>query len=697
MAAFRRSLRELRPLRGGRHARRVPSGPTRSPWRFALVGFGIVLVAAPMAIAGSTDRPDHGLLSVTTAPSVDSAISVDGTVRNTGELQGLQLGVGNHEVCFSPVEDYLAPECMVVTLEDGVHTTVTGTFTPAGTVVVVAEPVDVDTTVIVDGVERDKGSATLTLAAGEHTVCWSDASGYTAPDCQDVVLEAGQTVTVVGTYTRLAATPSDPATSPDEDPSPPAPDGPTATNLLTWAQHTFDAESFGWVPQGNTIVAQTDAGSFDEAGALVVRVSESGPWPDNSRTARVGTSPGKHDGVPVTPGVEYTGSARVLSLDGATEARCELRWYSAAGKQRIIHTDAGAMTDVGEREWTALQCNATAPASAVAASLRVVFGGVDFGRSFLVDDAWLVEGLVDDANPPSDLTEDPTSEPTPEPTPDPTPTTDPEPTEEPAPEPTEEPSSEPVSPPPSSFPDASNTGVVDESALRPSASVTSTHDGQVIENLEVTGAIQVKHDNVTVRNVRVLGTGLYGISVPHTLHDAVTGLLIEDVEIAGVSGDRSAGLVHYGRWTARRVNVHGYEDAVKMGTGQVLEDSYLHGLHKTATSHNDGLQIQSGHGSVVRGNSIVNDYTQTSAIMLQTNFGAIDNWLIEGNRFHGGGYTMYLEDKGNGHGPPTNVTVRGNVWDLDSAHWGPVRIKNRHSSLRWENNTYDDGTAFNPS
>lgn len=697
MATLLHNVRVPRVLQRGRHAQRRVRRPPQGRLGPALVAIAAALLIGPVALAGSSDRPGHGLLSVTTEPTVESGISVDGTLRNTGELQGLELPAGDHEVCFAPAEGYLSPECMIVSVGDGGHTTATGTFLPAGTVVIVAEPAGLAPTVTVDGVERDRGATTLTLPAGEHEICWSEESGHTTPDCQEVVVEAFRTMTLVGTYEQSATTPSDHGTSPDGETTRPTPDSPTAENLLTDAQHTFNTSEVGWVAQGNTIVAQTDAAPFDDAGALVVRVSASGAWPDDSRTARVGTSPGRQDGVPVRAAADHSGSARVLSLDGAADARCELRWYGAAGKQQIIRTDAGPMTSVAEREWTILQCGAVAPADAVAGSLRILFDGVDYGRSFLVDDARFVQGTLDDSSPPPEPMEEPTTEPAPAPGPEPTGEPTSEPMQEPISEPTiEAPASDPVAATASSFPNASNTGVVDESSLRPSGTVSSSHDGQVIENLEVSGAIQIQHDNVTVRNVRVLGTAAYGIHVPPSLHTEVTGLLIEDVEIAGVSGDRSAGLVHYGEWTARRVDVHGYNDAVKMGGGQVLEDSYLHGLYKTPTSHNDGIQIQSGSGSVIRGNSIVNDFSQTSALMLQTNFGPIDDWLVEGNRFSGGGFTVYITDKGNGYGPPTNVTMRGNVWVRDSWHWGPLRTKNLSSSAVWDANTYDDGTPFEP-
>ena len=243
------------------------------------------------------------------------------------------------------------------------------------------------------------------------------------------------------------------------------------------------------------------------------------------------------------------------------------------------------------------------------------------------------------------------------------------------------------------WPGPETTGPTDEAALAPSESVETTEDGQVIEDLEVTGTIVVRHDDVTIRNVRVLGTERYGVQVPAELHEEVSGLVLEDVEIRGVSGDRSAGLVHYGSWTARRVDVSGYQDGVKMVSDQVLEDSWIHDLFAPPGAHNDGVQSVGGSSSVIRGNNIINEHGQTSAVLLLTNNEPMDGWTVAGNRFEGGGYSFYLQDKGNGFGAPTNMTVRDNIWVRGSWQYGPISV-GLGEGLTWTGNSYDDGAVL---
>lgn len=463
--------------------------------------------------------------------------------------------------------------------------------------------------------------------------------------------------------------------TPEPDPRLPAPE----ENLLSSAQATFVGPR-NWTPQGNTVVRHASSPSFDQAGSLRIAVDESGPWPDGSGSARAGTSP-RGDGIEVAAGARLEGSVRVQAVEGSAPGRCEIRWFDDSGIGRIIGTSAGEMRQVGTGGWTKLKCSATAPSGVATASLRVFLADTDYGDVFHADDAW----LSTDGQPGVAPTPDPEPTPAPEPTPDPTPTPVPTPT----PTPTQEPEPTPI---PGGWPGPNNTGVINESALKPSGSVSTSRDGQVIENLEVTGSISVQHDNVTIRNVRVRGTGRYGIAVPHTMDD-VKGLLIEDVEIVGISGKRSAGLVHYGEWTARRVNIHRFQDAVKMRTNQTLEYSWLHDLYKAPGSHNDAVQSIGGSNSVIRGNNIENQLGQTSAIILQSNNDQVANWIIEGNRLAGGGYTFYLRDKGSGFGAPRNMTVRNNVWVRDSYRFGPHSLDAGPGWI-WTGNTHDDGTPL---
>jgi hypothetical protein len=236
----------------------------------------------------------------------------------------------------------------------------------------------------------------------------------------------------------------------------------------------------------------------------------------------------------------------------------------------------------------------------------------------------------------------------------------------------------PGSPPSGPGPTAATTGVPAGTILQPSGSLVVDDDGAVIDGLDVTGSILVEADDVTIRRTRVTSDDYY----PIRLADGARRLLVEDVEVAGLGDCESA--INFQHYTARRVDVHGCSDGLKIGNATTVVDSYIHDMRMTPGSHNDGIQSTGGTGIVIRGNRIVNPSNQTSCILLGDEEGAIDGVLVEGNWLDGGNYTIYA---GAGTTNP-NITVRGNrfgrhaVFGLFTAT-DPARVL-------WTANVWDD-------
>ena len=239
----------------------------------------------------------------------------------------------------------------------------------------------------------------------------------------------------------------------------------------------------------------------------------------------------------------------------------------------------------------------------------------------------------------------------------------------------------------SALPNATNTGVPAGVSLRPSGSLTISTPGAVVDALDISGTIEINADNVTIKRSRIRTNGArYGIRV----NNGYRGAVIEDVEIAGTDTNCSVGIV-YGNYTARRVNAHGCADGLRIGTNTAVEASYIHDQRKATGTHNDAIQSVGGSNVRIVGNNIVGPFQQsTSAVLLQTNNGPIDNVLMEGNRMSGGSYVLYVKDKGTGYGAPTNVTIRNNVWVWDSWLWGSHTV-DKGAGFVWQNNTYEDG------
>lgn len=215
------------------------------------------------------------------------------------------------------------------------------------------------------------------------------------------------------------------------------------------------------------------------------------------------------------------------------------------------------------------------------------------------------------------------------------------------------------------FPDETTTG-----PLSPELEVVEGYiadeEGEVIEGVEINGQFTIRADNVTIRNARIKTDGIYGILV-----DEVDGVTIEDVEIVGLGPSCSSGIAPFGTWVARRVDVSGCADGVKMAGGQQLLDSYVHDLRVGPDTHNDAVQITDGTDSTISGNRLIAP-PQNAAIMLSSNFGPVQGWTISGNWLEGGTYTVYVRDQG--FGLPEAITLEGNQWVADSWQYGPYDI-----------------------
>jgi len=230
--------------------------------------------------------------------------------------------------------------------------------------------------------------------------------------------------------------------------------------------------------------------------------------------------------------------------------------------------------------------------------------------------------------------------------------------------------------------------------LSQSGSITVVEQNAIIENLNLTGCINVEADNVIVRNVRINCSGFYGIRID----SESKGLVIEDVEIFGM---QSSGILG-SNFTVRRANIHDSgADAIKPGRNVLIENSWMHRLGTKPLSHSDAVQMVAGGDVTIRENNIdmphaLSGYTNSQCMIIQTNNGPIDNILIQGNWLNGGGYCVQVNDKGNGHGPPTNVRILDNKFGRD-CNFGILRFAG--SSPELSGNVYEDsgesiGTDF---
>jgi hypothetical protein len=221
------------------------------------------------------------------------------------------------------------------------------------------------------------------------------------------------------------------------------------------------------------------------------------------------------------------------------------------------------------------------------------------------------------------------------------------------------------------YPDATSTGVPAGTVLKPSGPLRVTANGTVVEGFDVTGEITVEADHVTIRDVRIRGTG--GPLV--VLHG--TGLVVEDSELDGRGGGVPA--IGFHDYTLRRVDIHDVAEGPRIsGDNVTIEDSYVHNLVQVGANHTDAVQVVGGSGIVVRGNTLRVDNPASgslgnAAFQFGEEEAPVRDCLVEGNFLDGGNYTV---NGGGGGTHGSECTFRGNVVGPHSrygpaAHLGP--------------------------
>lgn len=220
----------------------------------------------------------------------------------------------------------------------------------------------------------------------------------------------------------------------------------------------------------------------------------------------------------------------------------------------------------------------------------------------------------------------------------------------------------------SGYPDASNTGVPSGTKMtKYTGSYRVTEDNAVISNLEVYGDIVIDAKNVTLKNVKLVSNTEW-----HALRvmDDATGFTLQDSEIDG-SGITVNAI--YGFGTFLRNNLHDVDNGINVIAPTLIKDNYIHNLRGGSDAHYDGIEINGGNDIDIIHNTIINDHDQTSAIMMNNDFGGLSNINIDGNRLVGGGYTVYLDDRFNG-GTVVDSSIKITNNQIGGGYWGDFSL-----------------------
>jgi uncharacterized repeat protein (TIGR01451 family) len=144
--------------------------------------------------------PPPGFLRVTTSPAVPSTIEVDGGFTDAFGLDWVETPPGEYQLCYRDVPGFTSPPCETVTVASSVTTTATGAFVTHGTLDIRSSP-PVPTTVTVDGIAVNDWGALVSIAPGNHEVCFGPVADMAGPACVTVPVTAGVVTPVVGDFT----------------------------------------------------------------------------------------------------------------------------------------------------------------------------------------------------------------------------------------------------------------------------------------------------------------------------------------------------------------------------------------------------------------------------------------------------------------------------------------------------------------
>lgn len=200
----------------------------------------------------------------------------------------------------------------------------------------------------------------------------------------------------------------------------------------------------------------------------------------------------------------------------------------------------------------------------------------------------------------------------------------------------------------------------------------------ILQKLDILGGIYIASGSpkVIIRYNRVQ-RGLYGINCLEGCGE----VLIEYTEVTNADvvekqyneyGERKGILARNA--TIRFCDVNKYADGIYLSNNVIIEDSYIHDLYlyhptwddpdsKEDGTHSDGIQSSGGINYIVRNNFIDARNGRNSAMIFQTNYGNLNNILIENNYLLGGSYTVYLNKRTeNGTYTLNDVTIKKNYF-----------------------------------
>lgn len=251
------------------------------------------------------------------------------------------------------------------------------------------------------------------------------------------------------------------------------------------------------------------------------------------------------------------------------------------------------------------------------------------------------------------------------------------------------------------FPTIASTGPRTAN-LTASGPVTSSSDGQIIQNLDVTGQVNIRNDNVVVRDVRIHGTGTYMITTSKKSDgQCPVNVRFEYIEIDGAQAAENDIPIYSacGNMTIDHAYVHNVGRSSRLTNNVTVSNSYVFS-NRTGDSgaHRGAVGINGGSDNVIYNNVLRCQGTGCSAaIPNYGDFAPIVNLRIEHNLLATTG--SYCAYGGSLPGKPypdgTNIDFIDNHFSTEfypgCGHFGPVSgFANNVRGNEWRGNVWHE-------
>jgi hypothetical protein len=214
-----------------------------------------------------------------------------------------------------------------------------------------------------------------------------------------------------------------------------------------------------------------------------------------------------------------------------------------------------------------------------------------------------------------------------------------------------------------------------------------TTDGQVFENFDIEGTVSVRVPTATLRNCRVRGA-LGGTALVDCGRAIVANVLLDHVTLCPATPNTGWNGVTGHNVTVRGADISGTVDGIGAWNttnsggplGVVVEDTWIHDLHVWTPdpnhadnrTHNDGIQIHTGGGIIIRRNRIdarpgpssAPGLPAMSAIMVNGGAGKTLAPIVIEDNYLGGGTAVI--NAGDPSAAAYTATIRRNIIAADT-------------------------------